>query len=320
MKKILKATAIAASAFIIGSSLTVGASWKDSVDMSYALDSPHAKAEMWINGEVLPIINTNGTLSTPLNKDTAPYVEGELFTEEDIRTLSETNQLAKSVTMSAETVGEIGLNNYSLQWDSGVMEYQFTESSGNSGELLDRNPQLVTKGTFLENTDPARNKIVNVTEAVNCTTDLLDDPQATHTPLLQPHQPGEGVSGLSAINIPTETLETHNTLLREVGLGADEKKVDYLCVLLELPERKDIPGMHSSTTTVSAQSTATGEKINSEDQLEANTINEAADYSVEAEQRITEGLPAIRMEITPSHDGTTIYNPGNYSYTDLEQN
>lgn len=328
MSKILKGAAITATAFLIGSSLSVSASWKDSWETDYTLGSPHATAELVVNTnqERLNIIDEDGSLPQPLNMETNPHVETELFTAEELRSLAETRQLAKVFTMNVQTHGNIGLNKHSLQWDSDVMEYGYTEASGDTlspeGETLaDTNPQITAKGALLEDVDTDRSKIITVSDPTTCSTDLLDDTTTDDTDLLQPHLPGETTNALYASNSPQNASGDANDLNAARGIGANEHKQDNVCILLEVPERVDIPGEHNSTTTITAESTITGEEVTGESTLQVDTINAAQDYSDEAEEQIAEGLTNVRMEIMTSNlNGEPhIYTHGNYSYEELEQ-
>lgn len=332
MKKMIKPIATIASAFLVGSILSTSALWSDETEISYEATHPHARLDFTVNGETKQVIKDDGSKDTYVtsfqggnfaSSSNGYYAEAELFSDDDIKELGQTKKLAKPISFDAETYGEIGLSSYKLTWERNSMKYGFTAAGGEYAEanLNEEMPRLeFTKGSLLSLTDPSKNKIVDVDDPANCTTDLLNS-EEKHTKVLLPHYNGREKLELPITSPhPTYTEwsftpDGKRPIPETIGIGANERKTDHLCMLLALPTHTVATGTHENTITVEGTGTEEGEKVTTSDSdtLTVDVSGVERDYTSEMEAQLEEEkIKVATIVVSP------IYNPGNYSYKDFQ--
>lgn len=322
MKKMLKPLAILASAFLIGSLLPTSALWEDKEEIDYSVEQGHARLDLIVDGQTHEVIREDGTSDIYKGYSDKYYTvsgnvrfaETELFTDDDIRELGTNRRLAKPITVDAETTKGIGLASYSLLWKYDSLNYGFSKTGTkyNSWNVYEEDPRLTFKqGTLLKMTEPEKNKIVDVENPAECTTDLFNE-SLPHTSLLSAHVYGDQREGLP-ITKPNLSYTRGNFALGydNYGIGADERKTDTICMLLALPDTGDPERLHKNTITVEGTGTITGETIEESDTFTAGIEEKFYDYAPEVEAQLGEEKIKIALYLQRSE-----YNSGNYSYKD----
>lgn len=329
MKKVIKPLAVLASAFIVGSTLSTGAFWSDKEEMDYSGSVPHARLDLTMNGQTQKIIQDDGTLTNSFNYsqdydawEGTPYVEADFLTNDEIIELGTNHKVAKPITIDAQTYGEIGLTSYKLTWNYQSMYYGFTESTGAQYPSIsiahDKTPELsFTRGSLLTQTDPTKNRIVDVEDPAECTTDILNE-EMDHTSLLEPHYYSRYQSNLRIAHPSLSHLEELDIDPASLGIGENERKLNHLCVVLAMPESTNTSGIHENTVTAEGSGTISGEKTSDSDTFSTEVEKTPIDYTDAMQAQLNEEFKIALTSSVSYEVSNTIYTPGNFSYLDFQ--